>query len=226
MKASILIQLLLAASIYGASAEIKPEARETIEWCDVWIANANQTGSPRVLLIGDSIARGYYPQVEKRLAGKAFVARLTTSAFLTDPMLDQQLAMVLGSMKFDVIHFNNGLHGWQHSEADYRKAFPDFVATIQKHAPDAKLIWAATTPFKSSTNAASADLNRENNERVVSRNNIALSHVKSKHIPVNDLFSLMKDRIELYSDTLHFKREGIELQAEQVAAKIESLLPR
>ena len=31
MKASILIQLLLAASIFHARAEIKPEARETIE---------------------------------------------------------------------------------------------------------------------------------------------------------------------------------------------------
>ena len=37
-------------------------------------------GLPRVLLIGDSITRGYYPAVEKQLAGKACVARLTTSA--------------------------------------------------------------------------------------------------------------------------------------------------
>jgi len=46
------------------------------EWCDIWISHANETKLPRVLLIGDSIARDYYPEVERRLAGKAFVARL------------------------------------------------------------------------------------------------------------------------------------------------------
>jgi hypothetical protein len=47
----------------------------------VWITHANENKLPRVLLIGDSIARDYYPEVEKRLAGKAYVNRLTTSAF-------------------------------------------------------------------------------------------------------------------------------------------------
>src|SRR5437868_14877310 len=104
-----------------ASAANSPPAREAIEWCDVWITHANETNLPRVLLIGDSITRAYYPEVEKRLTGKAFVARLATSRFVADPVLLKEIALVLDGTRFDVIHFNNGMHGWQHSEGEYRK---------------------------------------------------------------------------------------------------------
>src|SRR5258706_5324892 len=97
-----------------------PPARESIEWCDIWISHANETNLPSVLLIGDSIARECYPEVEKRLAGKAFVARLATSRFVSDPVLSKEIELVLDQAKFDVIHFNNGMHGWQHSEAEYQ----------------------------------------------------------------------------------------------------------
>jgi lysophospholipase L1-like esterase len=205
---------------------VKSADREGIEWCDIWISHANETGLPRVLLIGDSITRGYYPAVEKALAGRAFVARLTTSAFLTDPMLSQQIALVLDNTQFDVIHFNNGMHGWQHSEAEYRKAFPDFVANLQKHAPGAKLVWATTTPLKPSTNSPPANPTHASNARVATRNTIALEYVKTLGIPVDDLHALAQGHPEYHSDDVHFNREGIAVQAKQVAAQIEKLLPR
>ncbi len=221
-----LFSFFLAAIAAASAAEFKPEDREGIEWCDIWISHANETNLPRVLLIGDSITRGYYPAVEKRLGGKAFVARLTTSAFLSDPMLAQQIALVLDQTKFEVIHFNNGMHGWQHSEEKYRKAFPGFLAAIQKHAPGAKLVWAATTPLKKATNAPPHDPRQASNERVAARNAIALEYVKAQNIPANDLNTPVKDHPEYYSDGVHFNREGIALQAELVAAQIEKLLPR
>jgi lysophospholipase L1-like esterase len=224
MMKTLLLSLALAVVTIAAPAEIAPSAREGIEWCDIWISHANETGSPRVLLIGDSITRGYYPSVEKRLAGKAFVARLTTSAFLTDPMLNQQIALVLDNTKFDVIQFNNGMHGWQHDEAEYRKAFPGFLATIRKHAPKARLIWATTTSLKQSTNTPSANPGESTNERVTARNAIALEFVQAQNIAVNDLHALVKGHPEYHSDSVHFNREGIEVQAEQVAGQIEKLL--
>src|SRR5437899_7452530 len=140
------LSAVLAVSLFTAYEAPAQPAHESIEWCDIWISHANETNLPRVLLIGDSITRDYYPEVEKRLAGKAFVARLTTSRFLADPVLLKEIELVLDQMKFDVIHFNNGMHGWQYTEADYRKAFPSFLETIRAHAPKARLIWAATTP--------------------------------------------------------------------------------
>ena len=141
--------LIVATSAFwscGKAAEFPPSAKESIEWCDIWISHANETNLPRVLLIGDSITRAYYPEVEKQLAGKAYVGRLSSSAFISDPALLKQIEMVLKEYKFDVIHFNNGMHGWQHSEIEYEQAFPKFLKAIQKYAPHAKLIWANTTP--------------------------------------------------------------------------------
>ena len=138
------------------AADFPASARESIEWCDIWISHANETNLPRVLLIGDSITRDYYGKVEKQLEGKAYVGRLASSAFISDPALLKQIEMILNEYKFAVVHFNNGMHGWQHSEKEYEQAFPKFLATIQKCAPKAKLIWANTTPLKVSPSLPAA----------------------------------------------------------------------
>src|SRR5258708_15011679 len=96
-----------ATRVGAQTAEVPPAARESIEWCDIWISHANETNLPRVLLIGDSITRAYYPEVEKHLACRAYVARLATSRFVADPVLLTEIALMLDAPKFDVIHFNN-----------------------------------------------------------------------------------------------------------------------
>ncbi len=211
------------ALIVGAQpANYPPPARESIEWCDIWISHANETNLPRVLLIGDSITRAYYPEVEKHLEGKAYIARLSSSAFISDPALIAQIKMVLGEYRFDVIHFNNGMHGWQHSEKEYEQAFPKFLETIQKCAPDAKLIWADTTPLKVSPMLPAKD--QATDERIAARNAIALRFVQAQGIPTDDLNTPMRGHPEFHSDNVHFNDQGIALQSAQVAAHIEALL--
>jgi hypothetical protein len=205
-------------------ANFPPAARESIEWCDIWISHANETNLPRVLLIGDSITRAYYPEVEKNLAGNAYVGRLSSSAFISDPILLKQIEMMLSEYKFDVIHFNNGMHGWQHSEKEYEQAFPKFLETIQKYAPDAKLIWASTTPLKVSPNLPPGNQTEATDERIAARNEIALKFMQAKGIPVDDLNTPMRGRPEFHSDNVHFNDQGIAVQAAQVAAQIEPFL--
>ncbi len=226
----LLLSLLLAGAfaINAAAAEPKPAtpSLESIEWCDIWISHANETNLPRVLLIGDSIARAYYSEVEERLAGKAFVARLATSRFAADAVLLKEIALVLDETKFDVIHFNNGMHGWQHSEADYRKGFPQFLAAIKAHAPRAKLIWATTTPLRDGK-AVTYDTQAEySDERVAARNAIAMEIVTEQKIPIDDLNAAVRGHPEYHSDNVHFNSQGIQIQAAQVAAQVEKLLPR
>jgi lysophospholipase L1-like esterase len=212
-------------SLVGApSAGFPPAARESTEWCDIWISHANETNFPRVLLIGDSITRDYFPEVETRLAGKAYVARLATSRFISDPVLLQEIALLLDNTKFDIIHFNNGMHGWQHSEKEYGAAFPRFLATIKAHARGAKLIWANTTTLKVSPSLPPADQTRASDERIAQRNAIALEYIKRKSIDVDDLNTLVEGHPELHTDNIHFNEKGIALQATRVAAHIEKLL--
>lgn len=199
-------------------------SRESIEWCDIWISHANETNLPRVLLIGDSITRVYYPEVEKRLEGKAYVARLSSSAFISDPVLLKQIEMVLSQYKSEVIHFINGMHGWEHSEKEYGEAFPQFIATIKANAPHAKLIWANTTTLKSSPATSVSDRTQVTDERIAARNNIALQFMQTAGIPVDDLNLLVRGHPEYHSDNVHFNDQGITLQAAQVVGQIERLI--
>jgi hypothetical protein len=213
----------IALSNGAQPAEISPSARESIEWCDIWISHANETNLPRVLLIGDSITRAYYPEVEKHLEGRAYVARLSSSAFISDAALLKQIEMVMGGYRFDVIHFNNGMHGWQHSEKEYEQAFPEFLKTIRKNAPDAKLIWADTTPLKASPPPV-GDQTQATDDRISARNAIALKFMRMEGIDVDDLNTPMRGHPEYHSDNVHFNDQGIALQAAQAAAHIEKLL--
>ena len=226
----LLLSLSLAAGFASnltvAKLNAAPPARESIEWCDVWITHANETNLPRVLLIGDSIARDYYPEVEKRLAGKAFVGRLTTSRFVADPVLLKEIESVLSGAEFDVVQFNNGMHGWQHSEAEYRKAFPKLIKTIRAHAPKAKLLWATTTPLRNGKDVTYDTKAEYSDERIATRNAIAAEIVGAQKIPTVDLNAAVRGHPELHSDNVHFNGQGVQILAAQVCAAVEKLLPR
>jgi len=216
----------LASSLAVAEPNTIPPAREAIEWCDIWITHANETNLPRVLLIGDSIARDYYPEVEKRLAGKAFVGRLATSRFVADPVLLKEIESVLEGAKFDVIQFNNGMHGWQHSEAEYRKAFPKLIKAIRAHAPKAKLIWATTTPLRYGKDVTYDTKAEYSDERIAARNAVAAEIVAAQKIPTVDLNAAVRGHPEFHSDNVHFNGQGVQILAAQVCAAVEKLLPR
>jgi hypothetical protein len=227
---NLLLSFCLAAGLCGnltaAQPAATPPARESIEWCDIWISHANETNLPRVLLIGDSIAREYYPEVEKRLAGKAFVARLSTSRFLADPVLLKEIELILDQEKFDVVHFNNGMHGWQHSEAEYEKALPKFIKTIRAHAPKAKLIWATTTPLRDGKGVTSDTKAEYSDERIAARNAMAAKIMTVQKIPIVDLNAAVRGHPELHSDNVHFNGQGVQGLATEVCAAVEKLLPR
>lgn len=108
-KISLTVILFASLCLACQVANSTPPARdlESIEWCDLWISHANETNLPRVLLIGDSITRAYYPEVEKHLAGKAYVGRLASSVFVSDPILLKEIAMVLDEDHSDNVHFND-----------------------------------------------------------------------------------------------------------------------
>jgi hypothetical protein len=224
--AALYLVTAFATTVAFAASETAPPAREAIEWCDVWISHANETNLPRVLLIGDSIVRDYYPEVEKRLAGKAFVGRLTTSRFVADPVLLKEIESVLSGEKFDVILFNNGMHGWQHSEAKYRKAFPKMIKVIRTHAPKAKLIWATTTPLRNGKDVTYDTKTEYSDERITARNALAAEIVAAQEIPTVDLNAAVRGRPELHSDNVHFNGQGSQILAAQVSAAVEKLLPR
>ena len=225
---NLLLPLSIVVGLATHLAAAEPNgvpARESIEWCDIWISHSNETNLPRVLLIGDSIARDYYPEVEKQLAGKAFVARLATSRFVADPVLLKQIELVLSELQFDVILFNNGMHGWQHSEAEYQNGLPKLIKAIRAHAPKAKLIWATTTPLRDGKGVTGDTKAEYSDERIASRNAIAAEIIAARKIPTADLNAAVRGHPELHSDNVHFNGQGSQILAAQASAMIRKLLP-
>ena len=107
---------------------------------------------PRVLLIGDSISIGYTLATRKLLEGKANVHRIPTNGGPTVKGLENIDAW-LGDGKWNVIHFNWGLHDLKFMDDgkrqvpidEYEKNLGALVARLKKTG--AKLVWAATTPY-------------------------------------------------------------------------------
>jgi hypothetical protein len=56
---------------------------------------------------------------------------LTTSKSFGDPGLLKEIDLIMNYYKFDIVHCNNGLHGFDYTEAEYKKAFPAFIKTIR-----------------------------------------------------------------------------------------------
>ena len=215
----ILISLLVVSRCLPADEPV----RERIEWIDIWVTDADHDDLPRVLLVGDSIARGYFGPVEKQLAGKACCARLTTSKCVSDPTFDDDLLLLLKQYKFAAIHFNNGLHGWGYTEDEYRDGLLRTVAAVKQHSGDAKFIWATTTPIRESS-----DLQKfsERTERVKVRNKLAAEIMKEHGVLTNNLFELVKDQADWQStDGVHFNANGNEGLAKQVAESVAKQLP-
>ena len=149
---------------------------------------------------------------------------MATSYSLADPVLLSQVQSLLTTYKFAVVHFNNGLHGFDYTEAEYAKQFPELLKVIKQSAPGAKLIWATSTAMR---NGANLKEFLPINERVKARNKIVADLAAKEGILVNDLYSLVQDHPEYWgNDGVHFKPEGVAVEAKQVAEKVREVLSK
>jgi hypothetical protein len=86
---------------------------------------------PRVVLIGDSVSRGYTLAVRKALAGKANVHRAPANCGPTSSGL-KNIDVWLGDGKWDLIHFNFGIHDRNTPVADYTQRLDQLIQRMQK----------------------------------------------------------------------------------------------
>jgi hypothetical protein len=193
---------------------------DEIEW--TWEVRPTHVDSklPNVLLVGDSISRNYYPEVQRQLSKEANVYLMATSASVGDPRLPRQLAefLVMEAISFKVVHVNNGMHGWTYSEADYQSAFPSFLAALYAVAPGSSFIWATTTPVRVD------DPPGPTNARINARNRIAQTFIRDADIPIDDQHELMAHHSDRYEDNVHFNTAGAVIQGQQAAQSIRASL--
>ena len=113
----LLFATLLALPVLGQAQNTKPKRPNPMA------PIRDVAGLPRVLLIGDSISIGYTLPTRELLKGKANVHRIPTNGGPTIRGL-VQIDSWLGDGKWDVIHFNWGLHDLKFMPHGKRQVLP------------------------------------------------------------------------------------------------------
>ncbi|MDX9982136.1 MAG: SGNH/GDSL hydrolase family protein [Lentisphaeria bacterium] len=218
LRSLVVGSLFLGIASFGQQKAPRPE----------FVPIQDQEGLPRVLLIGDSISMGYTLPTRALLEDKANVHRIPTNGGPTSNGL-KNLAKWLGEGKWDVIHFNWGLHDLksmpdgtpQISLEDYEKNLRTLVAQLK--ATGATLVWASTTPVPEGELKPP-----RSNADVVRYNEVAAKVMAENGVRINDLYALCLPRLaELQLPVnVHFSAKGSAALAEQVAAVIAEVLPK
>ncbi|MBT3374400.1 MAG: SGNH/GDSL hydrolase family protein [Lentisphaerae bacterium] len=183
-------------------------------------------GLPRVLLIGDSISMGYTIPTRGLLDGKANVHRIPTNGGDTNRGINS-IEKWLGEKKWDVIHFNWGLHDLKRMDGkthgvsleQYAKNLGQLVARLKKTG--AKLIWASTTPVpEGELKPARSDAD------VVAYNAAAGAVMGANGVAIDDLYAFALPILgEIQRPVnVHFFPDGSKKLAGKVASMIEGAL--
>jgi lysophospholipase L1-like esterase len=191
----------------------KSAGRET-----AWDYVKDDPSLPRVLIIGDSISRGYTLPVRLALKGKVNLHRAPANCGKLSYGI-KNLDVWLGdtSNKWDVITFNFGIHDRKTPDTAYTNELKALTRKLQ--ATGAKLIWVNTTPVPK----GAAEFVEGNSERV---NKLAGDIMAELNIPVVDLYTKVKDIPSEHkiNNNCHFRDGGYEILGAEVAAKIMAVL--
>ena len=162
---------------------------------------------PRVLLIGDSISMHYVPYVRELLRKEAQVFHpsetVETNCESTLKGI-QRIDAWLGDERWDLIHFNFGLHDLKYVDArgivkvdvsqgrqllsldQYEQNLRALVVRLKETG--AKLVWCSTTPVPPGAHGRVAG-------DEVRYNEVAAKVMRENGIPINDLHAFAKPRL-------------------------------
>ena len=201
---------------------------------------------PNVLLLGDSISIGYTRAVRRMLAGEANVQRPLAagrdrpSNCGPTPRGLENIDAWIGDTRWDVIHFNWGLHDLCYrnpksktqgnrdkvngkqavSPEEYRLNLGKLVERMQ--ATGAKLIWASTTivPEGEAGRFVGDD----------AKYNAVAAQVMAEHgVPTDDLYAVsekFEPGLFVGPGNVHFTTAGYEQLAESVVRSVREALAR
>jgi acyl-CoA thioesterase-1 len=219
MKFTVLMAALCASATTAICQKpAKPGALAPVE---------DQPGLPRVLLIGDSISIGYTAAVRDLLKGRANVHRIPTNGGPTKKGT-AGIESWLGTGKWDVIHFNWGIHDLKFMPDGKRQVEPDEyeknlrILVARMKATGAKLIWATTTPIPEGDLVPSRRFGQ-----VGEYNAIARRVMDESHVAIDDLNAAVTPHLAEMQNPkdVHYKPEGYAFLAGKVAESIAAALP-
>ena len=186
---------------------------------------------PHALIIGDSISIGYTLPTRALLKGKVNLHRIPTNGGPTTKGI-AEIEKWLGKKKWDLVHFNWGLHDLKYMGkdgtnlvpkekggvvqvplAEYEKNLEKLVIRMKKSAK--QLVWRNTTPIPPGSKARYVGDSVKYNQ--------AAARIMKKHgIPTLDLFTPSKKNMKewMRKADVHYYAHGSQALAELVAKDI------
>jgi hypothetical protein len=196
--------------------------REYTEWISICWHNAPDSSMKSVLLIGDSIVNGHGKIVHELLEDKIRVDSFATSKHVTDVEFMKDLDFMISRGNYELIVFNNGLHGFDIDDEFYKPALRECLTILKDR--DLRLALRSSTPILDKKNLK--ELNEERNPRVICRNQDVKDLAGELDLPILDIYSETIERKDLFCpDAVHFSEEGNRFIAEKVVAFIQEHLP-
>jgi len=185
---------------------------------DPWAYVKDDRGLPRLLILGDSISRGYTANVRQQLKGKANVHRApencgATAHFIKngEVWLEQN-----GSNRWDVITVNFGIHDRSTKPDVYWANLKAIFSRLRETG--AKILWVRTTPTGSiHKGGIEADESKGVNEIA----DLVASEEGIEIIDVHGAIAAESATLLNKEDKLHWSEEGYQKIGKAVIEGVE-----
>lgn len=234
---------IIALQIYGPDFKyVSPKEKPTAEPRGAiagknWAIDAPTVvdpSRPKILFYGDSISGGYRQYLVPALEGKVYAYHWTHFVGSLGTNVTVLLKEGASAADFKIIFFNNGLHSlsWTPDKATDQQIADTTRAIVRGFktgAPQAKLVWIATTPHTARRPASDrpVDAFGDKNPVVLRINRIAAQVMKEENIEVIDMYTPLAARLDLAAgDEYHWSGPAYKIIADAIAAKTLEVLQR
>lgn len=195
------------------------------------LAGCNQTSSPNILIIGDSISLGYTPFVQQEVPN---VSHNGACSYFLDKTTGPTNAgsskraaacinIWLSQGNYQIVHFNTGMHDTRDCGNGPLVSLSDYLMNLQTildaiRASGAKPIFATTTPVEYGVYCHS-------NSVIAEYNQAAIVMMQSQGVQIDDLYSYMLPVQSQYHllHNIHFTKEGYEFLSDRVSYSISRI---
>lgn len=202
--------------MYTFQSERNSEKLETYEWDNVWWEQAPDNEKKRVLYIGDSISCGIRHIATELSNGEILFDGFGTSKALDNPYFQESLHLFAAQERYrDLVLFNNGLHGWHLSAAEFEKYYVDMLSFLKNEFSDTPIVIALSTSL----------VDDEKDKRVIEYNAVAERLAKENGFPIIDLYSATSSKNEMHiSDGVHFTEDGYRTLAGIIVENVKEIM--
>ena len=189
---------------------------EKYEWDYPWWEQTGNDEGKRILYIGDSISCGTRTVATKLSENKYLFDGFGSSKGIDNPYFAESVLLFARQQgKREAVLFNNGLHGWHLSTAEYKENYEKMINFLMAEFKNTPLVLLLTTDDRD---------NAEKQKTIVERNAVVLALAEKYALPVLDLYKISKEHADLHTDCVHFNPEGYKYIAEAIINKLDEIL--